>query len=123
MSDLKWFHAESDQAEEWEGPFDSRDACVADALARCEGPWWIAQGAPTTDAVLDVLDVDWLVEELNSRIATEEEIGGCDHEDRVEPKASGRDEANRAFRAWAQQYLDIREWWQIIERTKEQVIA
>jgi len=123
MSDLKWFHAESDQDEEWQGPFDSRDACVADALARCEGPWWIAQGAPTTDAVLDVLDVEWLVEEFNSRIANAD-IGGCDDDDRVEiPKAAGRDEANRVLRAWAQQYLDIREWWQIIERTKEQVIA
>ena len=120
MSDLKWFHAESDQAEEWEGPFDSRDACLADALAQCEeGPWWIAQGMPTSDAILDVLDVEWLVEEFNSRIANAD-IGGCDDDDRVEiPKAAGRDEANRVLRAWAQQYLDIREWWQIVESTKE----
>ena len=116
---LKWFHAESDQDEEWQGPFATRELCLADALAQGEGPWWVAQGMPTIEDILDVLDVDWLVEEFNSRIA-DADIGGCDDDDRVElPEAPWRDEANRALRAWAQQYLDIREWWQIVESTKE----
>jgi len=61
-----WLHADSEDAEEWNGPFATREECLL-AGGGIGDEFWIARGTPTTENILDALDVEHLVEDLNEQ--------------------------------------------------------
>jgi hypothetical protein len=106
----KWFSAESEDAEIWEGPFGSREEAVEQGHQNYGGAFWIDQGDPTTvDDAVQFLDLDELTESLEQNLVDNDLTG----DDSI---ISWRDRpaAAAALEQWARDHMVVDPWYCMI---------